>query len=46
MMQMRNLLRYKYFKNTEAIGDVETFIPISDISFSFGLYILKIFYLN
>jgi len=29
MMQMRNDLRYLYFKNTEVIGDINTYVPIN-----------------
>ena len=29
MLDLRNELRYKYFKNTEAIGDINTYIPIN-----------------
>jgi DNA-directed RNA polymerase beta' subunit len=29
VMKYRNDLRYKYFKNTEAIGDIMTYIPIN-----------------
>lgn len=29
MMQLRHDLRYKYFKNAEAIGDINTYIPIN-----------------
>ena len=29
MMQLRDDLRYKYFNNVEAIGDVNTYIPIN-----------------
>ena len=29
MNRMRDDLRYKYFKNTEAIGDINTYIPIN-----------------
>ena len=29
MLQLREDLRYKYFKNTEAIGDINTYTPIN-----------------
>ena len=29
MLELRNELRYNYFKNTEAIGDINTYIPIN-----------------
>ena len=29
MFQLREDLRYKYFKNTEAIGDINTYTPIN-----------------
>ena len=29
LLEMRQTLRYKYFKNTEAIGDINTYIPIN-----------------
>jgi DNA-directed RNA polymerase beta' subunit len=29
MMQLRDDLRYRFFKNTEAIGDISTYVPIN-----------------